>query len=51
MPEYSCNMAKETFDAAIANLDELSEEDYKDSTVIMQLMRDGLTLWTSDMRM
>eukprot|EP00026_Physarum_polycephalum_P014296 Phypoly_transcript_14794.p1 GENE.Phypoly_transcript_14794~~Phypoly_transcript_14794.p1 ORF type:complete len:263 (+),score=66.75 Phypoly_transcript_14794:98-886(+) len=48
-PERSCRMAKETFDAAIAGLDELSEEDYKDSTVIMQLMRDGLTLWTSDM--
>jgi len=25
----------------------LSEESYKDSTLIMQLLRDNLTLWTS----
>ncbi|KAH3683560.1 hypothetical protein WICPIJ_005468, partial [Wickerhamomyces pijperi] len=29
--------------------DTLSEESYKDSTLIMQLLRDNLTLWTSDM--
>lgn len=28
-------------------LDTLSEESYKDSTLIMQLLRDNLTLWTS----
>mmetsp|Transcript_2078 Transcript_2078/g.3330 ORF Transcript_2078/g.3330 Transcript_2078/m.3330 type:complete len:304 (-) Transcript_2078:292-1203(-) len=33
---------------AIAELDTLSEESYKDSTLIMQLLRDNLTLWTSD---
>jgi len=26
----------------------LNEESYKDSTLIMQLLRDNLTLWTSD---
>ncbi|RWW18206.1 hypothetical protein BHE74_00054264 [Ensete ventricosum] len=31
-----------------AQLDTLSEESYKDSTLIMQLLRDNLTLWTSD---
>ncbi|KAL7540329.1 hypothetical protein ACHAXR_010035, partial [Thalassiosira sp. AJA248-18] len=36
------------FDDAIAELDTLSEESYKDSTLIMQLLRDNLTLWTSD---
>ena len=35
---------------AIAELDTLSEECYKDSTLIMQLLRDNLTLWTSDMQ-
>ena len=29
-------------------LDSLSEESYKDATLIMQLLRDNLTLWTSD---
>ena len=28
--------------------DTLNEESYKDSTLIMQLLRDNLTLWTSD---
>ncbi|WZZ45703.1 hypothetical protein YC2023_041962 [Brassica napus] len=38
------------FDDAIAELDTLGEESYKDSTLIMQLLRDNLTLWTSDMQ-
>lgn len=31
-------------------MDTLGEESYKDSTLIMQLLRDNLTLWTSDMQ-
>ena len=42
------DIAKQAFDDAIAELDTLSEESYKDSTLIMQLLRDNLTLWTSD---
>ena len=38
----------QAFDDAIAELDTLSEDSYKDSTLIMQLLRDNLTLWTSD---
>ena len=34
----------------MTELDTLSEESYKDSTLIMQLLRDNLTLWTSDMQ-
>eukprot|EP00999_Lentomonas_sp_LEN2_P000297 NODE_1293_length_918_cov_90.927939_g1247_i0.p1 GENE.NODE_1293_length_918_cov_90.927939_g1247_i0~~NODE_1293_length_918_cov_90.927939_g1247_i0.p1 ORF type:complete len:243 (+),score=74.11 NODE_1293_length_918_cov_90.927939_g1247_i0:71-799(+) len=48
-PEKACNLAKHAFDDAIAELDKLTEESYKDSTLIMQLLRDNLTLWTSDM--
>jgi len=47
-PEEACKLAKNAFDLAIAELDTLSEESYKDSTLIMQLLRDNLTLWTSD---
>lgn len=47
-PEEACTLAKSAFDLAIAELDTLSEESYKDSTLIMQLLRDNLTLWTSD---
>ena len=44
----ACDLAKQAFDDAIAELDTLDEESYKDSTLIMQLLRDNLTLWTSD---
>eukprot|EP00968_Pinguiococcus_pyrenoidosus_P016421 scaffold1590_cov239-Pinguiococcus_pyrenoidosus.AAC.13 len=47
-PDEACQLAKSAFDEAIAELDTLSEESYKDSTLIMQLLRDNLTLWTSD---
>lgn len=45
-PDQACNLAKQAFDDAIAELDNLNEESYKDSTLIMQLLRDNLTLWT-----
>jgi len=48
-PDRACQLAKQAFDDAIAELDTLSEDSYKDSTLIMQLLRDNLTLWTSDM--
>ncbi|CAB1334971.1 unnamed protein product [Coregonus sp. 'balchen'] len=47
-PEKACSLAKQAFDDAIAELDKLNEESYKDSTLIMQLLRDNLTLWTSN---
>ncbi|VEL29796.1 unnamed protein product, partial [Protopolystoma xenopodis] len=48
LPDEACKLARTAFDNAIAELDSLSEESYKDSTLIMQLLRDNLTLWTSD---
>jgi uncharacterized protein YaaR (DUF327 family) len=47
-PDKACQLAKTAFDEAIAELDTLNEDSYKDSTLIMQLLRDNLTLWTSD---
>lgn len=47
---FSLRLAKAAFDDAITELDTLSEDSYKDSTLIMQLLRDNLTLWTSDMQ-
>ena len=49
-PDRACRLAKQAFDDAIAELDTLNEDSYKDSTLIMQLLRDNLTLWTSDMQ-
>merc|ERR1712113_1166902 len=47
-PDDACKMAREAFEHAIAELDNVAEDSYKDSTLIMQLLRDNLTLWTSD---
>merc|ERR1712217_425788 len=47
-PEEACKMARTAFEGAIAELDNVAEDSYKDSTLIMQLLRDNLTLWTSD---
>jgi len=46
-PEAS-SLAKEAFDVAIQKLDELDEDQYRDSTLIMQLLKDNLSLWGDD---
>jgi len=46
-PDRACHLAKSAFDDAIAEMDSLPEETYRDSTLIMQLLRDNLTLWTN----
>merc|ERR1711897_9169 len=47
-PDEACKMARTAFEDAIAELDNVAEDSYKDSPLIMQLLRDNLTLWTSD---
>lgn len=47
-PKEACELAKKAFDDAIGELDRVEEESYKDSTLIMQLLRDNLTLWQSE---
>lgn len=48
-PEKACKLAKSAFDDAMKVMGEISEEDNKDSAQILQLLRDNLSLWTSDM--
>ena len=36
-PDKACQLAKQAFDDAIAELDTLNEDSYKDSTLIMQV--------------
>ncbi|XP_078178198.1 14-3-3 family protein artA-like [Carex rostrata] len=45
----ACEMAKTACEKALAELDSLSDETYKDSTLIMQLLRDNITLWQADL--
>jgi len=49
-PTKACQLAKQAFDDAIADIEQLEEDQYKDSTTIMQLIRDNLTLWTSELQ-
>jgi hypothetical protein len=46
--DKACEVAKKAFDDALSELDSLREDTYKDSTLILQLIRDNLTLWTSE---
>lgn len=46
--EEACSMAKDAFDQAIKELDTLDEDQHRDATTIMSLLRDNLQLWTSD---
>lgn len=45
----ACELAKNAFDDAIGDIETIKESEYKDATVIMQLIRDNLTLWNSEM--
>ena len=47
-PEKAIEIAQKAFDAALAKLQEIPDSQYKDSTLIMQLMRDNVALWTSE---
>ncbi|PWA32003.1 hypothetical protein CTI12_AA625590 [Artemisia annua] len=44
----ACNMTKQAFEDAAAELDSLDQKSYQDSYLIMRLIRDNLTLWTLD---
>ena len=43
-PDKACQLAKQAFDDAIAELDTLNEDSYKDSTLIMQVRPRKLSL-------
>jgi len=47
-PDRACHLAKRAFDEAVSELELLTEDSYKDSVLLLQLLRDNLTLWTSD---
>ncbi|KAI9097556.1 hypothetical protein K1719_025327 [Acacia pycnantha] len=47
--ERACYLAQKALVEATAELDNLNEKSYKDSTLIMLLLRDNLTLWAPDL--
>lgn len=47
-PGRAIQIASTALDEAFANIDKIREENFKESTLIMQLLRDNLTLWSSE---
>ncbi|EAR91386.2 14-3-3 family epsilon domain protein (macronuclear) [Tetrahymena thermophila SB210] len=45
----ACEIARKAFQEALNDLEDLEEERYKDSTTIMQLIRDNLTVWQNEL--
>ena len=41
-------MQLQAFDTAVTELDSLGGSEYKDAALIMQLLRDNLTLWQAE---
>lgn len=47
-PTAACNLAKETFESAINSIDDMKEDEYKDAAMILQLLKDNITLWNAE---
>ena len=50
----ACDFAQKAFDEALIELDSLKEDSYnkeyyKDSTLLMQIIKDNFNLWTSEL--
>jgi len=48
-PKKACELAKNVFDSAINEIDDVDETQYKDSAMILQLLRDNITLWNTQL--
>jgi len=46
--DEAITLAQQALDDAIARLPHLSSDVYRDAMIIMQLLRDNLTLWTTN---
>jgi len=46
--EEAVAIARKGFDEAVGELDDLTEDAYKDATVILQLIKDNLQLWAPE---
>ena len=47
-PDKGCQLARTAFEEALNDPEILDEEQHKESSLIMQLLRDNLALWTED---
>jgi 14-3-3 protein epsilon len=47
-PKEACELAKKTFESAINSIDDMKEDEYKDAAMILQLLKDNITLWNAE---
>ena len=47
-PKKACELAKNTFENAINSIDDMKEDEYKDAAMILQLLKDNITLWNAE---
>ena len=47
VPDQACILARQAFEAATSAIESEGEEAFKESALILQLLRDNLTLWTT----
>ena len=46
----ACKIASEAFDVAIHQLEKIEDEQYKDSTTILQLLKENIDMWKADLQ-
>ena len=49
-PKMACKIAHDAFDLAIHQLENIEDEQYKDSTTILQLLKENIDMWKSDIQ-
>lgn len=49
-PMRACKIASETFEEGIKKIDHIEDEHYKDSTTILQLLKENIDMWSVDMQ-
>ena len=49
-PKTACEIANEAFDLAIRQLENIEDEQYKDSTTILQLLKENIDMWKGDIQ-
>ena len=47
-PATACKIANEAFDEAIHQLEKIEDDQYKDSTTILQLLKENIDMWKAD---
>ena len=49
-PKMACKIANDAFDLAIHQLENIEDEQYKDSTTILQLLKENIDMWKRDIQ-